>query len=452
MSSRTDAESPAQHDPLLVESLRAARSDSWTDSVAGLLYRRRDWVEPIAWFLVVRLIGILVLERFAQLRGTTLGDALSAWDGKWMLAIAQYGYDNVPFTQTDARGLHDADTAYAFFPGYPMLVGAVARLPGFGPLGAALTVNVVVGSLAAVGVARLGALCARRMSAPDAAGGWFTSNLRLPTRVAVWLDAEDGARRADAGPCDPHRAGLMLVVLFAASPMGVVLSMAYTEALFCALAAWALVGVLRRQWLLAGVCALLCGLTRPTAVVLIAVVMIWALMAALRGSRNGRARAWGAVILSPLGYLAYLAVVWVHTGSPTGWFRIQTEGWGTEIDYGRATFDFINTSLVGESQVAPMATTWILLATFALIVVAAWQRLPAPVLLYGTLVVVSIAASSGLMMSRGRLLLPAFVLLVPLAIGLARMRLSAAVALLAVAVIGSSWFGAHMLTVYPHAI
>lgn len=376
------------------------------------------WIEPVLVFLLIRGVGILVLARFAQLRDTSLGDALWLWDGKWMVAIAQYGYGNVPYTQTDARGLHTADTAYAFFPGYPMLVGLVAKLPLVTPYGAALLVNLVLGMVAAVGAYRLGMLCAKAM-----------------------------ADRSPIGAADPKRTGLFLVALFAATPMSVVLNMAYTEALFCALATWALVGVLEHRWLLAGICTLLAGASRPTAVVIIGVVMLAALL-----SRRDGWRAWAAFLLSPLGYLGYLAVVWAHTGSPTGWFRIQTDGWGTGIDWGKATFTFVNDSLVHSGEVAPVATAWIVLATLGMLAVAAWARLPWPVLLYGALVIASIVLSSGLMMSRPRLLLPAFVLLIPVAMVLARWRPGVAVAAMAPVVLGSAWFGAHMLTVYPHAM
>ncbi len=56
------------------------------------------------------------------------------------------------------------------------------------------------------------------------------------------------------------------------------------------------------------------------------------------------------------------------------------------------------------------------------------------------------------MMSRPRLLLPAFVLLIPLAMALARTRPVVAGLIVVPIVIGSSWFGAHMLTVFPHAV
>ncbi len=383
----------------------------------------RNWVIPIALFLGIRAIGILVLARFCQLRDMSLGNILYAWDGKWMLAIAEYGYADVPITQTDARGLHTVDTAFAFFPGYPYLVGAVAKLPLITPFAAAILVSLVVSCIAAAGAARLGTECARRMAG------------RSPLASGRFAEI------------DPRRVGLILVVLFAATPMSVVLNMAYTEALFCALAVWALIGVLEHRWVLAGVCAGLAGLTRPTAIVLIAVVMLAAFLA-----RRDGVRAWFAMAVSPLGYLAYLGVVWAHTGSPTGWFRIQTEGWGTEFDWGQAAFIFINDVLINSGEIAPVATAWIIVATLIMLAVAVWSRMPWPVLLYGALVVASIVLSSGLMMSRPRLLLPAFVLLLPVALLLARWRTSFVVVALTPIVIGSAWFGAHMLTVYPHAM
>ncbi|OZG29365.1 hypothetical protein BH683_009260 [Williamsia sp. 1138] len=413
------------------------------DTISDRLYQRRDWIEPIAVFLVIRLIGMLALERFTQLRGGSLGSALSAWDGKWMLAIAEHGYGGVPLTQTDAQGMRDSDTPYAFFPGYPLLAGAVDKIPGFSPFGAALTVNVVLGSLAAVGVARIGALCCTQMQNRATPTRW------MPARISGWFAEEsDGSEPTPpAGRADPRRAGLLLAVLFAAAPMGIVLSMAYTEALFCALAAWALVGVLEHRWLLAGGCALLSGLSRPTAVVLIAVVIL----AALLNRRDGW-RAWTAIVLSPLGYLGYLAVVWHKTGEPLGWFRIQTEGWNTGVDYGKAAWEFVNYALVNSSEIAPVATAWIIVLTIGLALFSFAERVPWPVSVYGALVVVSIVASSGLMMSRPRLLLPAFVLLIPIAIGLAKRSMSTQVIASLVVITFSSWFGAHMLTVYPHAM
>lgn len=390
--------------------------------VLARLSRLPLWVLAIGVYLIVRGVALLVLARFAALRETTLGSALSVWDGQWMLAIAEHGYAGVPYDLTDARGIHSAETAYAFFPGFPYLVGVISRLPLLTPFGAAMLVNGALGCVAAVAAAKLGSLCARRV-APHVNG---------------------------------RRVGLVLVVLFAASPMAVVLNMAYTEALFCALALWALVAVLERRWLLAGLMTCFAGATRPTAVVLIGVVMLAAMLALwqhLRGERRDTPAAlWAALILSPLGYLGYLTLVWMRFDSPTAWFRIQTDGWGTTFDGGAGAWRFINNTLVNGSDVASVSTAWIMVVTLAVVAVAIWSRLPWPVLVFGTLLVASILLSSGLMISRPRLLLPAFVLLVPFAILLARSRRSVAVATLLPVVIGSAWFGAHMLTVFPHAI
>jgi hypothetical protein len=390
-----------------------------------------DWAVPILAFWAVRLVGVAVLARFADLRGTSLPAALQLWDGKWMLAIAQYGYGAVPATHTDAYGVHTPDTALAFFPGYPYLVAAIAKLPGLNTYGAAILVTVATGALAAVATARIGRWCARAM---------------------MGCDVDDARART---------AGLVLLVLFAAAPMGVVLSMAYTEALFCATVAWSLVGVLEKRWLLAGLAAMAAGLIRPTGVVLIAVVVVAAFVAAAgilhrkpegRRPERGTWRAWAAILIAPLGYLGYLGFVWRRTGSPLGWFDIQTAGWGTEFDWGRETFRFVNQTLTSSAEVAPVATALVILATLALIGINIVARTPWPIVAYGTLVTVTILASSGLMMSRARLLLPAFVLLVPIANLLARQRPAVRNAVLAGVVAVSSWFGAHMLTVYPHAM
>jgi len=56
------------------------------------------------------------------------------------------------------------------------------------------------------------------------------------------------------------------------------------------------------------------------------------------------------------------------------------------------------------------------------------------------------------MMSRARLLLPAFVLLLPVALRIARRPRGEILAFLAVAAAFSGWFGAYMLTVFEYAI
>ncbi|MDF0532083.1 hypothetical protein P0W64_20655 [Tsukamurella sp. 8F] len=398
---------------------------------AGLAERTRDVWIPILVFLAIRGIGLGVLARFAQLRHQYFPDLLAVWDGKWMIGLATFGYNDMPWRFVDARGIHTQDTAYAFFPGYPMLVHVVAAIPGLNAFRAGLLVNLLLGCAAAVAAYRLGRLCVRAMP-------------HVSERHA-------------------ENAALLTTVLFAAAPMAIVLTMAYTEALYCALAGWALVFVLERRWLLAGACTMLAGLCRPTSVVLIGVVMLAALAAVCGWSRwlsdpdsepdpRERARAAAALLMAPVGWITWLLVVAHHTGELNGWFRVQTEGWGTTFDLGRQTFQFVNYTLINGSDVADLSTVGLLAASVVLMVIALRARMPWPVALYGTLVVISLLGSGGLMISRPRLLLPAFVLLIPIAIGLARRSRAVQVWSCVAIVVVTSWYGAHMISVYPHAM
>ena len=170
-------------------------------------------------FLVVRLIGTWWLMYVGHRNNRSLHDMLASWDGQWMLALAQHGYSGVPVTLTDAHDRHHAETAYAFFPGYPAVVHAVSFL-GIGTYAAAILTSLLCGAAATVAAYRIGSWCAARK----------------------WPGDDDRADQAAA----------LMAVLFAATPMSVVLSMAYTEAIYCALGGWALWMVLEKRWLAAG--------------------------------------------------------------------------------------------------------------------------------------------------------------------------------------------------------
>ena len=60
--------------------------------------------------------------------------------------------------------------------------------------------------------------------------------------------------------------------------------------------------------------------------------------------------------------------------------------------------------------------------------------------------------SDGLMYSKVRLMLPAFPLLIPVAMGLAHRRRTTAVCSAALIVCFGAWFGAYSLTAWPYAI
>ena len=372
-------------------------------AVGGLL-------APAAVYLAVRVTGLLVLAAMAAHDGTSLGERLASWDGDWLLSIARYGYAGVPDDHLDAFGNHTPVTPYGFFPGYPLLVSAIGVLTGGNLLLAGLAVSLVAGLVAAYGLTALGTVV----------------------------------------PGGSRRAGLILVALFAAMPMAVVLSMTYTEALFCALAVWALVGVLREQWLLAGLCAAGAGLVRPTGNAVAAAVVLAAIVAIV--THRGTWRTWVGGLLGGAGIVGYLAYVGVQAGRWDAWFRIQREGWGWYFDGGGGTAEYVAAVLGDGERLFDVAIVVALVVSIALFVVAVATRMPWPLLVYAFVVLVTVWGTEGLMNAKLRLLVPAFVLLVPVAVGLAGRRTSTAVSVLVGLALASAWYGGYALTIWPYAI
>lgn len=365
---------------------------------------------PAAVYLAIRLVGVVGLAVMAARNGSTLADELTSWDGYWLLAIADGGYAGVPSNLVDAFGQHTPDTSLGFFPGYPAIVAMVGLLIGGNLVAAGLIVSVVAGVVAAYGLTRLGTLV----------------------------------------PGGSRRAGLLLVGLFAATPMSVVLSMTYTEALFCALAVWALVAVLEGHWLLAGACTASAGVVRPTASALVAAVGLAALAAAL--SRRDGLRPWIGGLLAASGLLGYLGYVAVRTRELGGWSAIQREGWGWGFDGGVATAGYVGRVLGSPDQPFDVLTVLALLAGLILLGLAIRMRLPWPLLVYGAVGLATIWGTQGLMNTKLRLLVPVIVVLIPPAVGLARRRTSTVVIVLVAATLASGWFGGYALTVWQYAI
>ncbi len=380
---------------------------TWTVRRAGSL------LAPALIFLGIRELGLLVLTWMASRNFHSVSEALRSWDGQWFLAIAGGGYAGVPDGLVDAFGQRSAETPLAFFPAYPTVVRAFAAIDGSGGIGlvtSALTVTIVSGVVCSYGLARLG------------------------------TGIRGGSRRV----------GLILVALFAATPMSVVLSMAYSEAMFCALAVWCLVGVLERRWLLAGVCCSLAGLVRSTGAALVLAVCVAAVFAIV-GRRDGW-RPWAGAVIAPLGLLGYLAWVGVRTGEWNGWFALQERGWGTGFDGGAATLRFSLDALADARSVLEVATVALLVVAVVLLVIMIVHRTEWPLVVYAAAVLVMDLTSNGLMNSKARLMLPAFTLLIPIAIGLARRRTATVVVTLGGLAVASSWFGAYALTSWGYAI
>ncbi|MCI4065222.1 hypothetical protein MRQ36_22705 [Micromonospora sp. R77] len=348
----------------------------------------------LAAYLVIRLVVLLTVALWARSVGAPLGKELTRFDGNWYLGIARHGYDGYEKTQSNM----------AFFPLYPGLTGGLDRLSPLGPREAALL------------VAWLAALAA--------AWGLFAIGAHLHDR----------------------RTGVLLAALWAAVPHGIVESMGYSETLFTALAAWTLYALLRRHWVTAGVLCLFAGLTRPTASSLIPVVGLAALLAIVR--RRDGWRPWAALLLAPAGWLAYLAWVGVRTGRPDGWFHIQSAGWGTTFDFGAYTVRKGQQVLSQASALPMIVVTVVALLAIMFFVLSLLDRQPWQLLLYSGLLLVTTLGAAGYYHSKARFLLPAFPLLLPAAVGLARAGWSRAVTVLVTVTAFSAYFGGYLLLLW----
>jgi hypothetical protein len=354
--------------------------------------RTRGAVAAVLLVLGVRLLGVLLLAVVAAGEGRSAHGRLVGWDAQWYAGIARAGYGH---TVLHPGGRHLSD--YAFFPLLPVLERAVASVTGLAYVDAGLVVTWVATALAAWGV--------------------YT--------VAEHLH----------GP----RVGVVLTVLWAAVPVGVVTSMAYSEALFTALAAWALHATLTRRWLLAGLLAAGAGLTRPVGVAVVAAVVV---TASLHAVRHREAKPLAGAVVAPLGLLGYLAWVGVRAGTPLGYFRIA-DGWGNGFDGGRAFAGWIGDHLSdGSTWVQGVLLVVSVLVLVGLFGLAVHDRQPLPLLVFAGVLLALALTTSGYFGSKPRYLLPAFPLLLPVALRLARARTPVVVAALGVLTAGSAVYGA----------
>ncbi len=378
--------------------------------------RERLWTAAGGWRGVLIALGIFALTRAGQLlmlawlghyRGDGVGlrGRLLVWDAGWFLRVAVDGY---PHTYTYDLAGQVQGNELAFFPLYPMLIRGVAAF-GLTPETAAIAVS----WLAAIGAA-----------------------------IALHLLGTTLYGR---------RTGWALVAICCSAPVSVVLSMAYSEALFLALVAGMLVAAHRKVWWAAGLLGLAAALTRPTG----AAAALALAVAALLAVRDNRAKAWqpltaAAVALS--GVPLFLAWVGARVGDPSAWFRIQAAGWGTSFDYGASTVKFLGQTLTQGDGWIPMSVALILLAALAAAGVALAGKPWPPLAVYGVVAMVLVYGQAGFYHSKPRLLLPVLLTLLPAAVAAARARPRVAVLSIVAWAAFGLWYGAYLVAVWPYTL
>jgi hypothetical protein len=366
-----------------------------------------DLLFALAAHVAIRLLGVAVLVIFGLARKIPAHDRLVGWDSGWYRGIAAHGYG---FTRVlpDGRSLSD----YAFFPLYPALERLVSGITGLRLLDAGLVISAISSILAGWGIFAVG----RQV-------------------------------------CD-SRTGVVLVVVWSALPIGIVESMAYTESLFTALAAWALYSTLRDRFILAGLLATLAGLTRPwggavvLAVVLAALLRVFAHRpggtGAAESPRPARVPTLLGVLIAPLGLAGYLGWVCARRDNVLGYFDVTTD-WGNGFDGGQAFLRWIGDLFTGPRAVlGALVCAGVVLLTWLLGAMVR-QRYPVSLIVYAAATVLLALTTTNYFGSKPRYLLPAFPLLLPVAAYLARTRTARLAAGLAIFALASSLYGAFWL-------
>lgn len=364
-------------------------------------------------YAAVRALGLVVLALWSAARDKSALTLLSArWDSLWYTRVAELGYG---YEVRLPNG--DVHSNLAFFPLLPWLERAVSAVTPLSYAHAGLVVSTLASSAAAWGI----------FAVADHVYG--------------------------------RRMGVYAVLVWAVLPVGIVQSMAYTESLFTALAAWALYAALTGRWVTAGALAALAGLTRPVGLAVVAAVWAAAIVSYRRdaprytGNRSATAsdgasfwtRALG-MLLAPLGVAGYVLWVGHRTGKGSlGYLDVQA-GWRNGFDGGYAFARFVADKFTSfPSALAGVGLIIGVALVMWLYVVGVRQGQPLPLLVYSGVVTALALCASSYFGSKPRLLMPAFPLLLPLARALAGARTRRSAAILGGVAVASASYGAFWL-------
>jgi hypothetical protein len=387
---------------------------------------------PAAIYLAIRLVQVAVLKWKITWPGQP-GEVgvrahLREWDSTWFIRVAEHGYPH----HLVWHGAGVEQTELPFFPLYPALIRLAHEVTGLPYDLSAYAVSTLAGGVAAVLLFMLG------------------------------RDLYD------------DRVGYALLVLFSAQPMAIVVSMAYSEALFTALVVAMLYALRRGLWLTSGLCCLLAGLTRVTglaataALGLTVLYTLWKMWKTRRRPGGGRPTeenapiwdrpvAWWrpvlAAVIGAAGVPAVIAWIGLRVGRLDAYFLIQDTAWNTRYDGGVATTKAMYHILRGDASWTPggdggwtdLSLTALIAVSVALLAVALLERVWPPLLVYGGLTLAMTIAANGIFTVKGRYLVPTLVVLVPIALAIRHTRRRTALVILTVYALAGIWYGAHEL-------
>ena len=282
---------------------------------AGEAWRNgRWWVQVSVVYMAARLASACIFMAAALHQGPNpwfpakpdYWNFINIWDARWYGEVVANGYPSV--LPTDAAG-NVQENAWAFYPLYPALAGALGSVTGLNPA-ASLT---IVAMLAGWGAALLVYALFRHKA--------------------------------------PHTPALWGVAFFSTFPVSAVLQVPYAEPLSLLLLAAALLLVVRRRYLMAIPVAVLLCLSRPVGVsfaLMLGLILLHRLLERFRGGTRGAGGAHPQGGLAALGALtavagasalAWPAAAWAATGDIQAYTKTETVWRGHDLVPFKPWFD-----------------------------------------------------------------------------------------------------------------
>ncbi|MGH9043588.1 MAG: glycosyltransferase 87 family protein [Acidimicrobiales bacterium] len=297
--------------------------------------RLRTVLKPFAIYVASRLLVMVTMLVETAATNRSLGDGISRWDSRWYLLAVTHGYpSHLPMVNGHVTG-----NTIAFFPGLPLVIRGLSAATGMSFFSAGVILSL--------------------------AGG-------LGATLGVWALVR---RYAGTGAADGAAA------IFAFYPGAFVFNLIYSEGLMITAAAFGLLALMRRRWVTAGLLGAVATATSPVSVVFV-LSAAWSAFFAIKERREWKAVA--AVVIAPLGAIAYIVWLWAHTGTLGAFPRTERGGWKSYLSIRYPA------KLIGSYFAHPFssnATTTLLFFGAIVVVIAAViairDRQPSVLLIYG---------------------------------------------------------------------
>ena len=327
---------------------------------------RSTW-RPGVIYLASRAVVVLTMGLVAVFAGGSLGGRIYRWDSIWYLRASGNGYP----THLPMGHGHVLANTIAFFPGLPFLIRGLSGLTGMSQFSAGVAISSITGLTATIG---------------------------------VWALVREYAG---------DRAANRATILFALFPGSFVFSMIYSEGLVITGAAFGLLALMRRKWILAGLLGLMATAAAPIALAFV-LCCAWAAVGAIRRDRDWRSLA--APVLAPLGTLVYLVWIWRHTGVASAFSQTERGGWRSFLSI---AYPF---RIIGGYLTHPLSSYanntlvfFCIIGVVVAVVIGLRDRQPSLLMLYGA-TVGALAILTAPVGPRPRIILDAFPLILAVAV------------------------------------